>query len=140
MNRGVPPTEPKARTGEFTPPGISPRARSNSSSLRWWLEVMNPILSVPGAGCPAARLGLPGQQGGDARGHVGAEQLDGAHHGGVRQGAVAVFEVEAVCAQVPLEQGNLRCHRLRRTDVERPLGTAELVELGPAARTPAAFG
>ncbi|EMY35625.1 hypothetical protein D477_003368 [Arthrobacter crystallopoietes BAB-32] len=31
---GVPPTEPKARTGEFTPPGISLRARLNSSSER----------------------------------------------------------------------------------------------------------
>src|SRR3990170_2990389 len=30
--RGVPPTAPKARTGESTPPGITRRARSNSSS------------------------------------------------------------------------------------------------------------
>src|SRR4051812_24579382 len=32
MNGGVPPTEPKARTGEFTPPGIRARARWKSSS------------------------------------------------------------------------------------------------------------
>src|SRR3990167_4840100 len=32
--RGVPPTARKARTGEFTPPGISALARSNSSWLR----------------------------------------------------------------------------------------------------------
>src|SRR3972149_8136544 len=32
MKGGVPPTAPNARTGEFTPPGISLRARSNSSS------------------------------------------------------------------------------------------------------------
>ena len=34
MNGGVPPTAPKARTGESTPPGMTPRARSNSSSDR----------------------------------------------------------------------------------------------------------
>ena len=32
MNRGVPPTEVKARTGEFTPPGIAALARSNSAA------------------------------------------------------------------------------------------------------------
>jgi hypothetical protein len=30
MNRGVPPTEPNARTGELTPPGIIVFARANS--------------------------------------------------------------------------------------------------------------
>jgi hypothetical protein len=35
MNRGVPPTEPNARTGEFTPPGMTARARANSESLRF---------------------------------------------------------------------------------------------------------
>src|SRR5438552_4508511 len=30
--RGVPPTEPKARTGELTPPGITVPARTKSSS------------------------------------------------------------------------------------------------------------
>jgi hypothetical protein len=30
---GVPPTERKARTGEFTPPGITRSARSKVSSL-----------------------------------------------------------------------------------------------------------
>jgi hypothetical protein len=33
-NRGVPPTAPNARTGEFTPPGIARTARSNRSSDR----------------------------------------------------------------------------------------------------------
>ena len=50
IKRGVPPTEPNARTGELTPPGISWRARSKSSSLRGWLEVMVPILSVQSVG------------------------------------------------------------------------------------------
>ena len=31
MKRGVPPTALKARTGEFTPPGVTARARSNSA-------------------------------------------------------------------------------------------------------------
>src|SRR3954454_15061963 len=34
MNRGVPPTALKARTGEFTPPGVTARARSNSAAER----------------------------------------------------------------------------------------------------------
>ena len=34
MNRGTPPTAPNARTGEFTPPGVTSRARANSDSLR----------------------------------------------------------------------------------------------------------
>src|ERR1700728_4707531 len=33
MNRGTPPTAPNARTGEFTPPGVTWRARANNSSL-----------------------------------------------------------------------------------------------------------
>jgi hypothetical protein len=33
MKRGVPPTAWKARTGLFTPPGITACARSNSASL-----------------------------------------------------------------------------------------------------------
>ena len=32
MKRGVPPTALKARTGELTPPGMGPCARSNSVS------------------------------------------------------------------------------------------------------------
>ena len=32
MNRGVPPTALNARTGEFTPPGVTARARSNSAA------------------------------------------------------------------------------------------------------------
>jgi hypothetical protein len=34
MTTGLPPTDPKARTGEFTPPGISMLARANSSADR----------------------------------------------------------------------------------------------------------
>src|SRR4029453_1786517 len=35
MNRGVPPTARKARTGEFTPPGVTARARSNRACEAW---------------------------------------------------------------------------------------------------------
>src|SRR5687768_17555345 len=38
--RGVPPTALKARTGEFTPPGISRLARSNSCWFRSMFGVM----------------------------------------------------------------------------------------------------
>ncbi len=41
MNRGVPPTARKARTGEFTPPGISVLARSNAAS-EWAIELTCP--------------------------------------------------------------------------------------------------
>ena len=34
MNRGTPPTGPNARTGEFTPPGVTSSARANSSAER----------------------------------------------------------------------------------------------------------
>src|SRR5580698_6024721 len=33
MNLGTPPTGPNARTGEFTPPGVTSTARANSSAL-----------------------------------------------------------------------------------------------------------
>ena len=36
MKGEVPPTEPKARTGEFTPPGMKRRARSIAAALSWW--------------------------------------------------------------------------------------------------------
>src|SRR5919106_1822597 len=45
-NGGVPPTAPNARTGELTPPGITRRARSNSSSDR-----------VTGLSCPTTTSG-----------------------------------------------------------------------------------
>ena len=32
MKRGVPPTAWKARTGLFTPPGVTPRPRAKSSA------------------------------------------------------------------------------------------------------------
>src|SRR6185436_3860524 len=43
--RGVPPTARNARTGEFTPPGMRARARSNSCWLR---SAAPPLLSVLG--------------------------------------------------------------------------------------------
>src|SRR5882672_496583 len=36
-NTGVPPTARKARTGEFTPPGMSSRERSKSARLRSYM-------------------------------------------------------------------------------------------------------
>jgi hypothetical protein len=34
MNRGIPPTPRNARTGEFTPPGITAWARANQAADR----------------------------------------------------------------------------------------------------------
>src|SRR6478735_4532185 len=107
MKRGVPPTEPKARTGELTPPGISRRARSKSASLRGLLEVMVSILSVSREAQSAGeQFRHPGR-------HRRAHQFDGAHHGAVRQRTVAVFQVEAVNTQVPLQPDDFLGHRFR---------------------------
>src|SRR5690242_14985907 len=74
MNRGVPPTARKARTGEFTPPGVTARARSSSAceaGASKGYAVMGPVsqphLSAPARGWavgsgaaepPGIRLGL----------------------------------------------------------------------------------
>src|SRR5579884_2237174 len=51
MNRGTPPTGPNARTGEFTPPGVTSTARANSSAdrssvtgLAFFLTCVNEVL------------------------------------------------------------------------------------------------
>src|SRR5688572_28946548 len=55
MKRGVPPTARNARTGEFTPPGITCIARANNSSL---VAPKTPSASAPRGG--ASALGRPG--------------------------------------------------------------------------------
>src|ERR1700677_4296243 len=54
MNRGTPPTGPNARTGEFTPPGVTSTARANSSAerspdneLAFFLAGVNQVLEQP---------------------------------------------------------------------------------------------
>src|SRR5262245_17920748 len=49
--RGVRPTEPKARTGLFTPPGITRLARSKS-----FLDCREPVVVLPGSGAVALSL------------------------------------------------------------------------------------
>ena len=44
MNRGVPPTEVKARTGEFTPPGMTAHASAKSFAES---SVLRMATSVP---------------------------------------------------------------------------------------------
>src|SRR3954447_8672986 len=58
--RGVPPTARKARTGEFTPPGISARARSNSCSFLSMLGVMGGEVEDLGGGGFLLVVGFPG--------------------------------------------------------------------------------
>src|SRR5712692_502592 len=53
MKSGSPPTERKARTGEFTPPGMSFCARSNRARDLGW------FMSFESAAAPAARRDLP---------------------------------------------------------------------------------
>ena len=50
ITSGVPPTLPNARTGEFTPPGVTFFARSNHASLCGRF----PVASVT-ATCPSTR-------------------------------------------------------------------------------------
>src|SRR5215211_3774660 len=45
MNRGVPPTDLKARTGEFTPPGVTVCARSKAASLRTVLAAGRTVIA-----------------------------------------------------------------------------------------------
>ena len=69
MNTGVPPTEPNARTGEFTPPGINSRACENKSLLR----VIVFMVGNSAANCPhssvddAVSRGYPGPRFGSCR-------------------------------------------------------------------------
>src|SRR6478752_4297655 len=58
MNRGVPPTALKARTGEFTPPGMAAQAREKSSAE---------TVSTPPVWQSSATRRVPGV-------HTGAEQ------------------------------------------------------------------
>jgi phosphoribosylcarboxyaminoimidazole (NCAIR) mutase len=51
MNRGVPTTDPKARTGEFTPPGVAASARLKSAA---------DSATVSGAGSAATLDGVAG--------------------------------------------------------------------------------
>src|SRR5271157_1711012 len=68
MKRGTPPTTPNARTGEFTPPGVTSRARANSESLRGVRGVVPPesaergVRGVvpPESAEPSDTLGLAG--------------------------------------------------------------------------------
>src|SRR5690242_18895028 len=83
MNRGVPQTAWNARTGEFTPPGVTARARSNNSCERacaWTSVVTMPSLAgSPHGADPAEPPFPPGQPELDrAQRHVVADQ--GGHH------------------------------------------------------------
>src|SRR3569623_1609507 len=60
MKRGAPPTARKARTGEFTPPGISARARSNSWEFLSVLGVMRGEIKRFGGGGAFVVVGFPG--------------------------------------------------------------------------------
>ena len=78
MKRGVPPTALKARTGEFTPPGVTVRARSKSAADAVVEAVRSGVTRrlsprVPtgrGAGSPAAPHACFGPLPREARGFV----------------------------------------------------------------------
>src|SRR5690606_6302157 len=88
MNRGVPPTALKARTGEFTPPGVTACARSKSVALSMGgrggtqplcpsdptqsIRVEREMGDAPGSGAQQSG-GLGGPVGQD---HVGAGTTD----------------------------------------------------------------
>src|SRR6476620_5410866 len=88
--RGVPPTARKARTGEFTPPGISARARSNRSELGAVLCVMRG--KVEGFGRAAAGIVVVLAFAGIG---LGPEQAVGHHvaHAGTESAIEAAIEV-----------------------------------------------
>ena len=55
MKRGVPPTARKARTGEFTPPGMTRWARSNRAAERGASD-MRPVSQAVGNTDAGGRL------------------------------------------------------------------------------------
>ena len=63
MKRGVPPTALKARTGEFTPPGVTARARSKRASL----AAVGGEASSRGSPVHCHRVGQAGPQSGRVR-------------------------------------------------------------------------
>src|SRR4051812_17652053 len=64
MKRGVPPTARNARTGELTPPGMTRRARSKSSSLVIvaWRAVSAPSVDVARILRRGHRIGVAGRR------------------------------------------------------------------------------
>src|SRR5512146_3120303 len=79
---GTPPTAPNARTGEFTPPGISWRERSNSARLRSYIGMPLVRFEKPGNGMRrAAYVGRIVERG-DHGDHVRARSHDA---GGIRR-------------------------------------------------------
>src|SRR5437868_14274715 len=84
-NRGVPPTAPKARTGELTPPGISSRKRSNSARLVAYLVVGRSCVERGEGTRGGAHVGRVEERG-DHREHVGARRDEA---GSVRDGDAA---------------------------------------------------
>src|SRR5579875_65560 len=53
MNRGVPPTARNARTGEFTPPGITAWARSNRAAEAGASDTASSLAASSRSGFPA---------------------------------------------------------------------------------------
>src|SRR3954462_15788885 len=83
--------------------------------------------------------GVAGEEPVDARGHLGAVQLDRSHQAGVGQLAGAVLEVEALDAEHGDGAGDPRRDRVGAPDVERAVLDVVLVLLA-GQRGPAAFG
>src|SRR5947207_8682111 len=67
---GVPPTAPKARTGELTPPGISARDLSNSARLRSCIGSSSGLVEEGGEAAGGGRDVARVEDGGDDREHV----------------------------------------------------------------------
>src|SRR4051812_14526296 len=55
MNRGVPPTEENARTGEFTPPGITAHASANRFAETSVLDMATSVPASPKASTTGCR-------------------------------------------------------------------------------------
>ena len=72
MNRGVPPTDLNARTGEFTPPGTTCSARAKRSALRPTSDVPGLVIAVrvtgPVSQPPGPRARQARQAGSDSSG------------------------------------------------------------------------
>src|SRR5689334_24984056 len=114
MNRGVPPTEEKALTGEFTPPGMTAHASANSAAEA---AVDNGVLCMT-TSVPARRIGSTTGCSGSALGcddehrviGLARQPLEVAHHG--TAGLLPVGGQNRLAVLL----GNLACDVGRRTD------------------------
>src|SRR5690242_17524069 len=141
MNRGVPPTDRKARTGELTPPGTTCSARAKSSALRPAFDVPEPVIAVlvtAPVSQPVARPAVAGTPSEGSGGQRGGRRRGERAHRAVHRVAVRTDDLGRVGGPVPPEQGPARA-RVLVADVRAQAwaaGRAPGARTAPGLRAP----